>query len=644
MWRNHRGFRTGLMLLAVAFFPFGKQAQAQTVSVLYSFTNAPGDGAYPEAGLIKDASGNLYGTTAVGGNFSNGTVFELVNSSGTYSEQVLFSFTGGIEGIGASPEAGLIMDASGNLYGTTEAGGSSGCSENTGCGTVFELLNSSGTYNLKVLHDFTSTGGDGASPFAGLIMDASGNLYGTTFGGGPLGPFGNGTVFELVNSSGTYSEKVLYSFTGTGGDGVGPSGVLIMDASGNLYGTTRFGGTSGNGTVFELVNSSGTYSEQVLYSFTGTGGDGASPFAGLIMDASGNLYGTTASGGTPVPAGGSGCIFGCGTVFELVNSSGTYSEKVLYSFPSTGVDGELPSAGLIMDASGNLYGTTIGGGTDGLGTVFELVNSSGTYSEKLLYSFTGTGGDGAGPSGVLIIDASGDLYGTTVGGGTSSFGTVFRLTPAALPAPPSGSACNGTYNGTFNGTVTLSSGQVCNFVSGGDITGNVIVNGGNLMLNGATVGGNIQNTGATGGNVTLTNATVNGGLQLASGNLTLTNSTVDGNLQISGTATYSVDLSRIRGNLQVTNVQAGPAQNQVCGATISGNLQLVDNGTAVEIGSTSASCPGNNVGGSLQVTNNYAPVQIFDNVIKGSLQCVGNVSIMGAGNSAAHKQQQCATF
>jgi uncharacterized repeat protein (TIGR03803 family) len=181
-------------------------------------------------------------------------------------------------------------------------------------------------------------------------MDASGNLYGTTFGGGASGC---GTVFELVNSSGTYSEKVLYSFASSSGDACSPQAGLIVDASGNLYGTTNHGGSKCYGTVFELANSSGTYTEKVLYSFTNSSGDGANTLAGLIMDASDNLYGTTYGGG----AGGHG------TAFELVNSSGTYSEKVLYSF--TGGDGSNPQAGLIKDSSGNLYGTTSYGGGSG---------------------------------------------------------------------------------------------------------------------------------------------------------------------------------------------------------------------------------------------------------------------------------------
>ena len=391
-------------------------AMAQVASTVYSF-GAPGDGAYPQSGLIADASGNLYGTTSTGGAYSRGTVFELVNTSGTFTEKLLYNFSGGD---GQYLNAGLIMDASGNLYGTTSSGGP------TGLGVVFELVNASGTYTEKTLYSFGSNpDGNGIYPWAGLIMDASGNLYGTTTGG----TGGTGSVFELVNSSGTYTERVLHSFSG-GSDGRGPYAGLIMDASGNLYGTTTAGGTSGAGTVFELVNSSGTYTEKVLYSFTSTAGDGANPYAGLVMDASGNLYGTTNGGGTG----------GFGTVFELVNTSGTFTERVLHNF-SGGSDGSNPLAGLIMDASGNLYGTTSDTpyAPAAYETVFELSNSSGTWVESLLLA-TGSSCEGLGTIngangiwGSLLMDASGNLYGATYGGGANNAGTVFSITHSASP-------------------------------------------------------------------------------------------------------------------------------------------------------------------------------------------------------------------
>ena len=355
--RHSRGMTLALAYLAALGMGLfaAPLAKAQSLSVLHTFQGGSSDGASPFAGLLMDSSGNLYGTTENGGASGLGTVFELVSASGTYSQKVLHSFN---RSDGANPSAGLIMDSSGNLYGTTFGGGTSNS------GTVFELVNSSGAYTESVLHSFVNSGGDGSKPAAALIMDASGNLYGTTLSGGTNG---TGTVFELVNSSGAYSEKILYSFANSGGDGAKPAAALIMDASGNLYGTTQNGGTNGFGTVFELVNSSGTYSEKVLHSFTNSNGDGASPFAGLIMDASGNLYGTTAGGGTG----------GTGTVFSLINTSGTYGENLLLVFGTTcGGNGSSPEAGLIMDSSGNLYGTTLSG-VKNVGTVFELTNLSG---------------------------------------------------------------------------------------------------------------------------------------------------------------------------------------------------------------------------------------------------------------------------
>jgi uncharacterized repeat protein (TIGR03803 family) len=332
------------------------------------------------------------------------------------------------EASGAHPYAGLIMDTNGNLYGTTLQGGANGE------GTVFELVKSAGTYSEKVLHSFGGSN-DGYQPCAGLIMDANGDLYGTTYGGGA---YSEGTVFELVKSSATpptYREKILYSFGG-GGDANNPYAGLIMDTNGNLYGTTYYGGVYGCGTVFKLKKSSGTYTEKILHSFgsnssghCGESSDGYNPYAGLIMDTNGNLYGTTYEGGAS----------DYGAVFELKapkSSSGTYSEKILHSFGSSS-DGYNPYAGLIMDTNGNLYGTTYEGGANGYGTVFELANSSGTYSEKILYSFGGST-DGANPYAGLVRGANGNLYGTTYYGGSSNRGTVFEL-----KAPKSSS---GTYS------------------------------------------------------------------------------------------------------------------------------------------------------------------------------------------------------
>jgi uncharacterized repeat protein (TIGR03803 family) len=399
------------------------------------------DGANPYAGLISDASGNLFGTTVSGGANGDGTVFELVNN-GTLSSPVysgppttLYSFTGGNDG--GSPYAGLISDAAGDLFGTTDSGGADGS------GTVFELVNS-GTvsnpvYSAQTLYSFTGYAGHSANPTAGLISDAAGDLFGTTqYGnvdGNPYG--GNGSVFELVNSgtvsSPVYSEQTLYYFPNSGG---GSPNALISDAAGDLFGTTKNGGAYGWGTVFELVNSgtvsSPIYIEQTLYNFTDNR-DSGNPEAGLIRDAAGDLFGTTEGGNT------------YGSVFELVNS-GTVSNPVysalttLWSFTG-GNDGRYPKAGLISDAAGDLFGTASGGGANGDGTVFELVNS-GTVSSPVysgtpitLWSFTG-GNDGNAPLASLSFDAAGDLLGTASGGGASGDGTVFELANVGTVSNP----------------------------------------------------------------------------------------------------------------------------------------------------------------------------------------------------------------
>jgi uncharacterized repeat protein (TIGR03803 family) len=383
-------------VLALAVFSLllvtaAKPARGQAETVLYRFMAVP-DGENPLGAVVLDNKGNLYGTTVYGGYGGAGTVFELT-SAGT--EKVLYSF-GSQFGDGTYPVAGLVFDKKGNLYGTTQNGGANDA------GTVFELT-SAGTE--KVLYSFFCCLSDGALPSAGLVFDKEGNLYGTTYLGGTNDA---GTVFELT-SAGT--EKVLYSFGGYRSDGSNPDAGLVFDKKGNLYSTTRFGGANGAGTVFELT-SSGT--EKVLYSFGSQSGDGSEPYAGLVFDQEGNLYGTTLGRG----------VNDFGTVFELT-SAGT--EKVLYSFGSQ--SGGEPYAGLVFDKKGNLYGEATSGGANLGGTVFELT-SAGT--EKVLYSFSPHGGGGTSPSGGLVFDKKGNLYGTTVYGGyggANGWGTLFKVTP-----------------------------------------------------------------------------------------------------------------------------------------------------------------------------------------------------------------------
>jgi uncharacterized repeat protein (TIGR03803 family) len=316
---------------------------------------------------------------------------------------------------GNGPYGGLISDAAGNLYGTTTGGGPHLY------GTVFELMpKAGGGWSGKLLHSFTANGVDGIAPYTRLVIDAAGNLYGTTNNGGPNNV---GTVFELTpTTSGTWKERILYSFGNNQVDGTNPYGGLILDSSGNLYGTTAGGGVYFNGTVFELTpGNAGGWTETVLHNFNFS--DGISPYAGLVFDASGNLYGATYAGGT----------YGYGTVFELTpQGSGQWNETVLFNFNGQNATGDAPYATLIFDTAGNLYGTTVFGGTYDSGMVFELTpQASGEWIETVVHSFEPSNWDGGNPFGGLIRDAAGNLYGTTNQGGRFNYGTVFKLTPKA---------------------------------------------------------------------------------------------------------------------------------------------------------------------------------------------------------------------
>jgi uncharacterized repeat protein (TIGR03803 family) len=398
----------GALALAIVLVPAvlaTRSVQAQTYTVLYSFNSYSTDGQSPYAGLVRDAVGNLYGTTSEGGTSGSGVVFKLDT---TGNETVLYSFTGGDDG--ANPYAGLIRDGAGNLYGTAVYGGA------LGEGVVFKLHT---TGKETALYSFTG-GADGANPYAGLVRDAAGNLYGTASAGGSSAcSEGCGVVFKVDT---TGKEIVLHTFAGFPTDGEFPYGGLVRDSAGNLYGTTYSGGAFDGGVVFRL---DATGKETLLYTFTG-GADGGNPYAGLVRDRAGNLYGTTITGGS-----GRCGAEGCGVVFKLAT---TGKEKVLYSF-ARGADGVNPNpyGGLVRDAAGNLYGTTVGGGAFGSGDVFKLDT---TGKKTALYTFTG-GADGANPYGGLIRDSAGNLYGTTLSGGGAvclpgyfcPAGALFMLTP-----------------------------------------------------------------------------------------------------------------------------------------------------------------------------------------------------------------------
>jgi uncharacterized repeat protein (TIGR03803 family) len=383
-------------------------AQAQTFNVLFTFNGQ--DGLNPIGGLVRDDAGNLYGTTYFGGTFTNGVAFRLSKSG---EETTLFNFNGGSEG--GFPSSSLILDQAGNLYGPADGGVNGG-------GVLFKL---SPKGKETVLYNF---GGciclRPRVPEGGLLMDASGNLYGATALGGVKGRgpecevYGCGTIFRFDPTTG--KREVLYAFKGEK-DGAYPSGSLLQDAEGNFYGAANNGGdlscpefpNLGCGTLFKL-STDGTFT--VIHTFTG-GADGANPQAGLIIDDAGNLYGAAATGGNSI------CDDGCGTLFKLSKAG---KLTVLYTFQD-GDDGGYPNGGLVRDSKGNLYGTTAGGTTNSFdGTVFQL-SKADTLTE--LHIFTG-GTDGGKPSSGLIRDAAGNLYGTTyTSAGFNGPGVLFEVTP-----------------------------------------------------------------------------------------------------------------------------------------------------------------------------------------------------------------------
>jgi uncharacterized repeat protein (TIGR03803 family) len=407
--------------------------------VVFSFGRSQGFA--PRAGLIADSTGALYGTAAHGGGpwpFGRGVVFKLTPNAGGYTESVIHVFRGYREHDGSIPDAPLIRDAGGSLYGTTYTGGRRLCPEArrtrglTSCGTVFRLSPAGSGYVETVLYAFRG-GTDGANPATSLVADATGALYGTTEQGGVGCYHGNGcgTVFKLTPSSSGYKERILYRFQGFG-DGYAPS-ALIIDAAGALYGTTYTGGPAREGTVFKLTPSAGGYTKSLLYSF-GAGGavdgvDGACPDASLIAGRDGALYGTTVFGGGSQHCG----RVGCGTVFALRPAGARYVGHIVHAFSGENGDGFFPSAPVIEGADGTLYGTTFEGGMGaiGFGMVFALAPGSMGYTERVLVDF-GDDARGRYPQSGLL-DVGGKLVGALpwggVGRGGPQYGLVFSLAP-----------------------------------------------------------------------------------------------------------------------------------------------------------------------------------------------------------------------
>ena len=411
--------RIASFVLLIFIVASSMYATTPTERVIYKFQGMP-DGASPQGGLVADAAGNLYGTVPFG-RLGAGMVFELsppAIAGNPWIETDLDDF-GSVANDGNFPSGTLIFDKLGNLYGTTEAGGVNNA------GTVFELsppATTGGAWTETILSPLAPKGADGSKPTGKLVMDTKGNLYGTTSAGGNnrCALHGCGTVFELAapTISGTaWKLKVIYNFAATN-DGATPAGDLLL-RNGVLYGTTTLGGAANCGTVFKLTSKPGLWTETILYNFTAST-DGANPNGGLISDSSGILFGTTV--GTSVF-----CSENCtGTIYEIsppATAGDPWVETTLHNFVNPG-DGKNPYGALWRDSLGNLYGTTLlgGKGTSNIGTVFKLkapATAGAPWTFVVLHYFRGVAiGDGANPySGLAFFN--GKLYGTTISGGAT---------------------------------------------------------------------------------------------------------------------------------------------------------------------------------------------------------------------------------
>jgi uncharacterized repeat protein (TIGR03803 family) len=397
----------------------GTPAAAQTFSVLHYFTGGA-DGSNPEAGITVADSGLLYGTAAIRGTYGYGTVFKLSRVNSTWFFNPLFEFTGGSDG--SIPIGGVVIGPNGALYGTTQRGG------DAGDGIVFALrppatfCNSTVCYwNETLLHTFTGVP-DGLNPWTeNLAFDTAGNIYGTTGNGGM---YDGGTAFKLTPSGGGYTESILHNFGSSGTDGAFPFAGVVLDTAGNVYGNTTAGGTQecqfGCGTVYQLMPSNGSWLENILVNFDLANGN--YPNSNLIIDASGNLYGTTVGSE----------LFEDGLVFKLAPSGEGFTCSKLLTFRTSCS----PYGGVTMDAAGNLFGVCLSGGS-GNGWVFELTNCSQSCVVRDLYNFNGR--DGSSPYGSPTLDANGNLYGTTEYGGNNfpcnpGCGVVWEIAGVGAPS------------------------------------------------------------------------------------------------------------------------------------------------------------------------------------------------------------------
>jgi len=577
--------------LAFVFLPAALSAQGTyTETVLYSFCQQGGycpDGDGPQlATPIFDSQGNLYGTAEGGGANNAGDVYQLTpNGNGTWTQSVLYSFAGGPTD-GSSPRSALIFDSQGNLYGTTAEGGNLGYTCGEGCGTVFELSPAgNGTWTEHVLYVFCQSEGcpDGSGPNGPLIFDSHGNLYGTTSGGGSSNQYGEGVVFELSPNGGSWTETVLYAFVcnvdGSCPNGRNPTAALIFDSAGNLYSTTQAGGANNFGTVFELSPSGGGWNETVIYSF-GQLPDGENPSAPVIMDTQGNLYGTTGGGGQNSPYGG--------VVFELSpNGQGGWTEQILLNFNISTPYGYGPGAGLILDAHGDLYGTTPHAGHSA-GTAYELSPAgNGQWTPTLLYGFGGAGGSD--PGSAMVFDAHGNLYGTA-GSGLYDAGVVYELSPPQLISTTTAlmSAPNPSNLGqsvTMTATVTAQNGSLPTgmvmFQSNGVPIGSAMLNNsGVAVLNDANLPGGTDSLVAMyGGSTTLAPSTSNTVQQIVNPAASTTTVTSAPNPSISG------------GSVTIT-ATVGPSGPPAPTGTVafSSNGTAISGCTSVPLASSMAQC------------------------------------------------------
>ena len=410
--------RIALLFLLLPSIVGMARLDAQTFTVIHNFTGGS-DGGTPMAGLTIDGAGNLLGTAnfggVTGGNCGSngcGLVYKLTNRSSGWVLTPLYPFQGGSDG--ANPRmANVSIASNGVLYSSTFYGGGPCSGGGSGCGTVFKLQPPAHNcpitqcaWNETILHRFT--GIDGLGPVGALSFDQEGNLYGAT----NTGDLRNGGNVYQLNSTNGWDEQILFRPYGYPGSGVN------FDRTGNLYGST-FIGIRSPGTVYQLTHSENGWTGTDIYDFTG-GADGAYPVAGIIVDTEGNLYGATSVAGS-----GNG-----GTVFELSPSGGSWNYTLLYSFagPNNGRQVVGPVGNLVLDAAGNLYGTTISDGAHGYGAVFKLTHSNGNWTYTALHDFT-NGADGSYPYANLVFDGNGNIYGTASGGGAFGVGVVFEITP-----------------------------------------------------------------------------------------------------------------------------------------------------------------------------------------------------------------------